>query len=517
MTEGPPPSDAGPSGHAVNPTFPLPRVSNFINAASGQGYPYYNYQATWANPAWQQNAYQYGAQYQQPFPQGNPFPTPQYQPYISQPQTPAPTPSQTQTQPVKIESISVPESKPKPRTPSPPPPELPRYWDAAVKTFLASAGLTQALKGFEADMLVMSAEWEQKEVPLALEQLARCLSKLLGETDVSHDSEPERPFEQRKLDYMHLENGATPRSQTSVRAILLVTDFLALICVLLRCRKVNKSISLFLARNRARNDASNRNEFLIARKRRRIEQLSDGDATPAEESASCARTDAKTIDRDVMMKFDIARNEEGPLRRTIKTEDEDTKSGITANGAPLPEAETADRATAQRHPGLDHRLRNIETHVAVRYVPSPPVSLVHRIKFIEDHIVNLEREYPPWAALHFNQPRRGVRTISSLIYPNVYILFNSGLRPLVLPPSLSHPTSRLLPLHQPLNRWMITANPHLPCHLPLAAADVSTLGKAVTDAKGKARQMKSSLHRAVMERLEVQRAMSDLRGENASS
>jgi hypothetical protein len=41
-------------------------------------------------------------------------------------------------------------------------------------------------------------------------------------------------------------------------------------------------------------------------------------------------------------------------------------------------------------------------------VPSPPASLLHRIKFVEDHIIQLEREYPSWAALHFNQPRRGV-------------------------------------------------------------------------------------------------------------
>jgi hypothetical protein len=41
-------------------------------------------------------------------------------------------------------------------------------------------------------------------------------------------------------------------------------------------------------------------------------------------------------------------------------------------------------------------------------VPLSPASLLHRIKFVEDHIIQLEREYPPWAALHFNQPRRGV-------------------------------------------------------------------------------------------------------------
>ena len=42
-------------------------------------------------------------------------------------------------------------------------------------------------------------------------------------------------------------------------------------------------------------------------------------------------------------------------------------------------------------------------------VPSPPASLLDRLRFLEDHIVRLERDYPPWAALHFNQPNRGVR------------------------------------------------------------------------------------------------------------
>jgi hypothetical protein len=46
-------------------------------------------------------------------------------------------------------------------------------------------------------------------------------------------------------------------------------------------------------------------------------------------------------------------------------------------------------------------------------VPSPPRFLLDRLKFLENHIVRLEKEYPPWAALHFNQPNRGV---SSLIY-----------------------------------------------------------------------------------------------------
>ena len=51
--------------------------------------------------------------------------------------------------------------------------------------------------------------------------------------------------------------------------------------------------------------------------------------------------------------------------------------------------------------------------MAYTKVPLPPASLLHRIKFVEDHIIQLEREYPPWAALHFNQPRRGVSQINT--------------------------------------------------------------------------------------------------------
>lgn len=190
-------------------------------------------------------------------------------------------------------------------------------------------------------------------------------------------------------------------------------------------KQINKSISELLARNRARNDASNRAEFLHRSKR-----LHTGDAPgnlPSNEGddevehASCARTDAKTTDRDVMMKFDIAKNEEGPLRRTLAVEVKDENHILTDDSV-----DGNSLVTASRHPGLDERLKNLETHLAMRYgtfvssrhrahshkhvqVPSPPASLLHRIKYVEDHIIQLERDYPPWAALHFNQPRRGVR------------------------------------------------------------------------------------------------------------
>ena len=128
---------------------------------------------------------------------------------------------------------------------------------------------------------------------------------------------------------------------------------------------MNKSISDLLARNRARNDASNRAEFLHTYRRDHTSEasgappLGEGDDV---ESASCARTDAKTVDRDVMMKFDVAKNEEGPLRRTLKVEMKNESN------RPTDKTSEGDHAvTANRHPGLDERLKNLETHLAMRY------------------------------------------------------------------------------------------------------------------------------------------------------
>jgi hypothetical protein len=90
-----------------------------------------------------------------------------------------------------------------------------------------------------------------------------------------------------------------------------------------------------------------------------VQPLSEGDEV---ESASCARTNAKTVDRDVMMKFDIAKNEEGPLRRTLKVE---VKNETNYRIDKICDGDNS--VTVNRHPGLDERLKNLETHLAMRY------------------------------------------------------------------------------------------------------------------------------------------------------
>ncbi|KAG6838108.1 hypothetical protein C0991_001779 [Blastosporella zonata] len=129
----------------------------------------------------------------------------------------------------------------------------------------------------------------------------------------------------------------------------------------------------------------------------------------------------------------------------------------------LPEEEL----TAAKRPGLDERLRNIEAHLAVRYVPSAPRTLLGRLKFLEEHLIRLEKDYPPWAALHFSQPNRG--------WPPP-----PRQTPIIVPP---HLRPKDTPPPQELDR---------------------------VQGQKRIKNTGSSLHRAVMERLEVKQAMTDL-------
>ncbi|KAL6298376.1 hypothetical protein BKA93DRAFT_820415 [Sparassis latifolia] len=456
-----PPSQSYPSYPSTNNISQQLRTNQGPNQVTSYGY--YNYSPTaWGN-AWPAAAYPYGGTgtYQYSYPQTSPL-----------------IPSQTPSYP-----SAVPQTQSKPKTPSPspsPPPPFHKQWDAVMKTFLSSVGLTQALRGFEADMVIMNTEWERKTVPTALGELMRELLRL-GESKraeeenaIAKQEQPEeRSLEERKLDYVHFANGAVPRSQTSI----------------------TKSISLFLAQNRARNDESNRTEFLqsLTEKRRRLSELGEESSGVI---SSCSRTDAKTQNRDVQMKYDIAKNEDGPLRKTLRVgsaPDASTAQGRSCRDATAPRGhaeQSFDDVGAELYPALDERLGNVEAHLAVRYVPSPPRSLFDRLKFLEDHIIQLEKEYPPWAALHFNQPNRG--------WPPP-----PRPTPIIVP---SHLTSTATNASQP-------HSPHSTEH------DAGAVGSTTSDSnapKGRGKQgrtNKSSLHRAVMEKLEVQKAMNDLAGQ----
>ncbi|KAG1870242.1 hypothetical protein DFJ58DRAFT_765256 [Suillus subalutaceus] len=443
MTNGPPPSQAASSTTSqqtitAGPSSQLQPVQ-YGPATQGQnpqGYYAMSYTpGGWQN-AWQVPSYPYIASGSVPGQQTHytQVPYAQYQP---------PTVTYQPRQRNKVAQ--------KPRSPTPEP-ELHRHWDEVIRSFLKKVGMNQALKGFDDDMVVMNADWERQKVPGAIGDLMKDLMNL-GKTK-GNETLPERPLEERKLDYVHLSGGAEPQSQTSI----------------------TRSISQFLAQNRARNDASNRTEFLesLAQKRRRLNL--DPDST--EPIPSCARTDAKHLDRDVQMKYDIAKNEDGPLRRTMK--------GVAGDKGWQKELLALhDDAEGEQQPATDQRVKNIEEHLAVRYVPAPPRTLMSRLRLLEDHLMQLEKDYPPWAALHFNQPNRG--------WP---------------------PPPRQTPIIVPSHITTTTKESKTDASQQEPSSSSPTEETSRTKVKNK---NKSSLHRAVMEKLEIQKAMSDLAGVRKSN
>ncbi|KAF5391901.1 hypothetical protein D9757_001709 [Collybiopsis confluens] len=346
-------------------------------------------------------------------------------------------------------------------TPEPPPAESCKNWDHALKTFLQSVGLTRALRGLELDLLVLNSHWENHKVPSALQDLANNIQKIKqGQLD-------DRPLEERKLDHIHL----SPIAELKTPATL------------------TKSVSAFLAQKRANNEASNRAEFLRSLEDQRARNTdADSSVSPSSDapSSSCARTDAKIVDRNVQIKYDIAKNDDGPLRRTMRNRSSTSEPAPATTSAPVSVAKgkakvsvnqkdekqgkitVINDTSSDRHSGLDERMKNIEEHSGVRYVPYAPLDLLDRLRFLEEHIIRLEKDYPPWAAIHFNQPHRN--------WPPP-----PKQTPIIVPPNLN----RQLP-----------------------KPDITSAPLATLNFKGK----NSSLHRAVMERLEVHNAKLDLQG-----
>jgi hypothetical protein len=82
------------------------------------------------------------------------------------------------------------------------------------------------------------------------------------------------------------------------------------------------------------------------------------------------------------MKYDIAKNNDGPLSRTMKATPNDNRPKGKEEGLPtaiapetlamsteeiLRRAQDEESVTSARYPALYGRLNNIETHLAVRY------------------------------------------------------------------------------------------------------------------------------------------------------
>lgn len=316
------------------------------------------------------------------------------------------------------------------------------------------------------------------------------------------------------------------------------------------------------------------------------------------EISSCARVDAKPIDRDKQITYDIAKYGEGPLkkipastaipsetissssaelppqplvkptpglshsldemqgRRKRKLADLDqtgmdqnlrsSKSKSKAKGkgkakekaASVPmEQEEEDvehfallSATPEKHPGLDERLKNLETHLALRYGPfSFIVCHYYPVKFrIQQYLHLLEhswRDLSSWKTMSSSSRRNtplGQLCISinrivvyvSIVLKKFFTQLNQYFTtqwppppratPVIVPPQLRN-TSFIAPPSSSMN--LDTPSATQASNIPSQPGGVL--------AGGKPRKANSSLHKAVLDRLEVQRAISEMSGKGS--
>lgn len=138
--------------------------------------------------------------------------------------------------------------------------------------------------------------------------------------------------------------------------------------------EVDQRLETFVQAKKERIDASNRAEFLNR-------------ADPTSTDVTCARADAREINRNMQMKFDIVNNEDGPLARS------------RTQGQAAKPSETDEDMHRER-------VRNLEQHLNLAFEPPSAFALVDRIRILEDRLMDLERDLPAWAAAHFNQPHQ---------------------------------------------------------------------------------------------------------------
>jgi hypothetical protein len=318
------------------------------------------------------------------------------------------------------------------------------------------------------------------------------------------------------------------------------------------------------------------------------------------EISSCARVDAKPIDRDKQITYDIAKYGEGPLKKipasaaippeTISSSsaelppqslveptpglshsfkevqgqrkrklsdldqtgsDQILRSSKTKSRAKgkrkakekatlvLPEQEEEDAehvalsvATPERHPGLDERLKNLETHLALRYGSFwfvvchyyPAKLYIQQCLHLLEHCWRDLSSWKTMSSSSRKNTRRGrlcilINRIAG--YVSIVVFYNSFFQlnryftiqwppppratPVIVPPQLRSNTSFTAP---PLSSMNLDT-PSTPQTSSISSQPGSVL------AGGKPRKVNSSLHKAVLERLEVQRAISEMGGKGS--
>ncbi|KAG9301937.1 hypothetical protein G9A89_020981 [Geosiphon pyriformis] len=252
-----------------------------------------------------------------------------------------------------------------------------KEWPEILDEFLLKIGLAETSRALRTEMIAFPSRKEE-EMPKYIDWLLQGFDfwkSKIAEAD-STASEPSKIIGKRKKE---IEEGDKPvkrieridAQQVQIRATH---------------SEIVQRIEEFAQFKKSEINNSNRAEFL-----RKSQDPNDN------ESSSCARTEAAEINRNIQMKLEIVNNEDGPLARSTfnlscqQNYANSVDSNQNISDLPI---------------GVEERLSNIQDHLNLRIISPIPLNVYERLRVLEDKIMELERDYPPWAALHFNQPNR---------------------------------------------------------------------------------------------------------------
>lgn len=253
-------------------------------------------------------------------------------------------------------------------------------WNKELSQFLKEIGLVETSECLESELIVLSRHHLQK-LPQALDTLVENLlvslerhvnakEQILESTEKTH---PDLLVTKRKRpdDEEEEERERAKRLDPEQIQIRATTE------------EVNQRMNTFIQAKQNELDESNRTEFLSRH-------------DPKADDVTCARTDAREINRNIQMKFDIVNNEDGPLARSL----------LSFNDANKQQGPSDTMTNTCADP--TERIHNIEQHLNIRLDEGakPPFSTFERIKILENTLMDIERQHPRWAAVHFNQPNR---------------------------------------------------------------------------------------------------------------
>ncbi|KAF9198598.1 hypothetical protein BGZ49_000520 [Haplosporangium sp. Z 27] len=255
-------------------------------------------------------------------------------------------------------------------------------WQDLVISMLSELGFIESSRMMAAEELVLSAT-QRQNAPSIIQKFSKLLQEstlesrtsaelALGSSSGSSkrnnagpmdiDSEPHEFVKRRRVDS---NNGLAQNHDTR--------------------EEIEQKMIEFMTTKREQINESNRQEFIKGRPSINVAESGTSESQDADDDG-CARVDARKLNRTIQMKQETIKNE-ALTKTNPKTHAQISDTNVSSSG-------------------LDERLRNIQVHLNLRIAAVPVCTIAERVRILEDVIIQLERDYPLWSAIHFNQPNR---------------------------------------------------------------------------------------------------------------